>query len=108
MSDKHTYVKIARSDNGYGYEVTITKTGISNGIFGSKNINEAQKVPFIFKTLEIAKDFVSVLPDVIEKINIKAYRCQVCHLCFASYETYKLIIGNYEAYIKWDETNNIS
>ena len=98
MNNEHTYVKITKDvDNGY-YKAVITKTGI--GIFGSKE--NVQEIPFVFKSADIAKDFVSILPDIIEKTTINSYRCNFCHLCKSSYETYKLTIGEYEVYIKWE------
>ena len=77
----------------------------TDGIFGVKSHEDTEEIPFIFLSDEIAKDFISVLPDKIEKTPIKRYECATCHLCYVSYETYKLIIGNFEVYVKWNWTN---
>ena len=100
MTNEHTYVKIVKDSDNLYYKITITKTG--TGIFGSKE--EVQEIPFVFRSAELAKDFVTMLPDVIEKVTTNAYRCNVCHLCKASYETYKLTVGEYEVYIRWQGT----
>ena len=31
------------------------------------------------------------------------HRCEHCHLCYASYKTYKLTIGDFTIYVQWDE-----
>ena len=104
MSNEHTYVKIVKDTDNLYYKITITKTGV--GIFGRKE--EAQEIPFVFRSAELAKDFVTMLPDVIEKATTNTYRCNFCHLCKASYETYKLTVGEYEVYIRWQGTRRNS
>jgi hypothetical protein len=104
-TNEHTYATIKKLDNYELYKVVIKRTWDTNGIFGKKSHEELQEIPFIFLSDEIAKDFVSVLPDKIEKTAIKKYECEICHLCYAAYETYKLTIGNFEVYVKWNWTN---
>lgn len=106
--NEHTYATIKKLDNYELYKVVIKRTWDTDGIFGKKSYEELQEIPFIFLSDEIAKDFVSVLPDKIEKTTIKKYDCEICHLCYAAYETYKLIIGNFEVYVKWNWTNRRS
>ena len=101
-TNEHTYVTIKRLHNQELYKVTIKRTWDTDGIFGVKTHEELEEIPFIFTSNEVAKDFVSVLPDKIEKTTIKRYECETCHLCYSSYETYKLIIGNFEVYVKWN------
>ena len=103
--NEHTYATIKKLDNYELYKVVIKRTWDTNGIFGVKAHEDLKEIPFIFLSDEIAKDFVSVLPDKIEKTSIKRYECEICHLCYVSYETYKLIIGNFEVYVKWNWTN---
>lgn len=98
--NQHTYAKIIKDENCYLYDVIITKTYDENG----KHHEKSEKLPFSFKSLDIAKDFITVLPDKIEKVSNKLYRCDHCHLCFTSYDTYKLTVGNFVAYIKWSDT----
>lgn len=46
------------------------------------------------------------MPDKIEKTTIKGYELETCYfLSYVSYETYKLIIGNFEVYVKWNWVN---
>ncbi len=104
-TNEHTYVTIKKLDNSELCKVVIKRTWDTNGIFGVKSHEDIEEIPFVFLSDEIAKDFVSVLPDKIEKASIKRYECEVCHLCYVSYETYKLIIGNFEVYVKWNWTN---
>ena len=43
------------------------------------------------------------MPDKIEKTTIKGYEWETSYfLSYVSYETYKLIIGNFEVYVKWN------
>lgn len=100
-TNEHTYATIKRLHNQELYKVTIKQTWDTDGIFGTKTHENIEEIPFIFTSNEVAKDFVSVLPDKIEKASIKRYECEPCHLCYVSYETYKLIIGNFEVYVKW-------
>ena len=104
-TNEHIYATIKKLDNYELYKVVIKRTWNTNGIFGVKSYEDIEEIPFVFLSDEIAKDFVSVLPDKIEKISIKKYACEICHLCYVSYETYKLIIGNFEVYVKWNWTN---
>jgi len=104
-TNEHTYATIKKLDNYELYKVVIKRTWDTNGIFGIKSHEDIEEIPFVFLSDEIAKDFVSVLPDKIEKTSIKKYECEICHLCYVSYETYKLIIGNFEVYVKWNWTN---
>ena len=104
-TNEHTYATIKKLDNYELYKVVIKRTWDDNGIFGAKSHEDIEEIPFVFLSDEIAKDFVSVLPDKIEKTSIKRYECEICHLCYVSYETYKLIIGNFEVYVKWRWTN---
>lgn len=108
MTNKHTYANISKDlDTGW-YKVTITNTYDDVTLFGSaKEYKDANELPFVFKSADIAKDFISILPDNIELVNIKEYRCEHCHLCFGSYETYKLSIGDFEVYIKWQSHDHI-
>ena len=104
-TNEHTYATIKKLDNYELYKVVIKRTWDTDGVFGIKSHEDIKEIPFIFLTDEIAKDFISVLPDKIEKTSIKRYECEICHLCYVSYETYKLIIGNFEVYVKWQWTN---
>ena len=104
-TNEHTYATIKKLDNYELYKVVIKRTWDTNGIFGIKSHEDIEEIPFVFLSDEIAKDFVSVLPDKIEKTSIKRYECEICHLCYVSYETYKLIIGNFEVYVKWNWIN---
>ena len=46
------------------------------------------------------------MPDKIEKTTIKGYEWETSYfLSYVSYETYKLIIGNFEVYVKWNLVN---
>ena len=101
-TNEHTYATIKKLDNSELYKVVIKRTWDTDGIFGIKTHEELKEIPFIFLSDEIAKDFISFLPDKIEKTIIKRYECETCHLCYVAYETYKLIIGNFEVYIKWN------
>lgn len=103
-TNEHTYATIKRLHNQELYKVTIKRTWDTNGLFGVKTHEDIEEIPFIFTSDEVAKDFISVLPDKFEKASIKRYFCDTCHLCYSSYETYKLNIGNHEAYIKWNQT----
>ena len=107
-TNEHTYATIKKLDNLELYKVVIKRTWDIDGIFVVKSHEEIKEIPFIFLSDEIAKDFISVLPDKIEKTTIKSYECETCHLCHVSYETYKLFIGNYEAYVKWNWVNRHS
>lgn len=102
--NEHIYATIKKLDNSELCKVIIKRTWDTDGIFGTKTHEDIEEIPFIFTSNEVAKDFVSVLPDKIEKTTIKRYECETCHLCYVSYETYKLIIGNHEVYIKWNWT----
>lgn len=102
-TNEHTYATIKRLHNQELYKVTIKRTWDTDGIFGVKSHEDIEEIPFIFTSNEVAKDFVSVLPDKIEKYSVKRYICDPCHLCYSSYETYKLTVGNHEAYIKWNQ-----
>ena len=102
--NNHKYAKILKDSNSSFYKVIITNTYETGGLFGGiKEHKEEYEIPFVFKTSEIAKDFVSMLPDSIEEFNIKMHRCEHCHLCYASYKTYKLTIGDFTIYVQWDE-----
>lgn len=104
-TNEHTYATIKKLDNSELCKVVIKRTWDVDGIFGVKTHEDIEEIPFIFLSDEIAKDFISVLPDKIEKTTIKRYECETCHLCYVSYETYKLIIGKFEVYVKWNWTN---
>lgn len=109
MNNKHTYAKISKDINNNYYKVIITNTFETNGWFGAvKEHKDEYEIPFVFKTADIAKDFVSMLPDSIEEVTIKQYRCEHCHLCYASYKTYKLTIGEFKIYIQWNDTTQES
>ena len=101
-TNEHTYATITKLDNSELYKVVIKRTWDTDGIFGVKSHEDIEEIPFIFTSNEVAKDFVSILPDKIEKTSIKSYLCETCHLCYVSYETYKLTIGNFEVYVKWN------
>lgn len=102
--NKHTYAKIVKDINSNHYKVIITNTFETGKWFGGiKEHKDEYEIPFVFKTAAIAKDFVSILPDAIEKVSIKQYRCEHCHLCYASYKTYKLTIGEFIVYVQWDD-----
>lgn len=96
--NEHTFAKISRDCNGY-YEVTIIRS--YDTILGHKD--DIEKLPFRFKNADIAKDFVSMLPDSIEKVGIKKGCCDICKICYVKYKTYKLTVGQYEVFVKWDE-----
>lgn len=105
-TNEHTYATIKKLDNSELCKVVIKRTWDTDGIFGVKNHEDVEEIPFIFTSNEVAKDFVSVLPDKIEKTTIKGYECEpIYFLSYVSYETYKLIIGNFEVYVKWNWVN---
>ena len=96
--NEHKYAKITRDCNGY-YEVAITLS--YDTAFGHKE--DIEKLPFRFRSAEIAKDFVSILPDNIEKTDIKKGCCRNCPICYVKYKTYKLTLGKYNVYVKWED-----
>ena len=104
MNNEHTYAKITKDHTNLYYKVIITKTGTTT--FGNKE-NEWE-IPFVFRSAEIAKDFISILPDKIKNVDITEYKCGICHLCKSIYKTYKLTIGEFNVYIRWQGTRRIS
>ena len=105
-TNEHTYAIIKRLHNQELYKVAIKRTWDTDWLFGIKTHEDIEEIPFIFTSNEVAKDFVSVLPDEIKKTTIKGYDCETSYfLSYVSYETYKLIIGNFEVYVKWNCVN---
>ena len=107
--DKHKFVNIkaVNIDGNKLYKVTIRNT-YKLQIFGNvyDKIKE-EELPFLFKTIDIAKDFASILPSKIEKYKAKYSMCKGCPIGCGSktYETYELTIGDYKAYVKWDKND---
>lgn len=99
MENIHTYAKITKDEtHPWYYVLTYKQTEYSNELI------DVKQIPFVFQSIDVAKDFVSVLPDKIEEFEVKDYDCDICHLCYKSYKTYKLTIGNIIAYIRWEDT----
>lgn len=98
MENLRTFAKIVKNENDNYYKVMIISS--YDTIFGHKE--QTKNLPFEFNSLEVAKDFVSMLPEKMEEVTVKKHTCDVCHLCWMGYTTYKLQVGNYEVYIKWE------
>ena len=70
-TNEHTYVTIKKLNNSELCKVVIKRTWDTDDILGIKSHEDIEEIPFIFLSDKIAKDFVSVLPDKIEKTSIK-------------------------------------
>ena len=66
-----------------------------------KTKTTSKTVPFRFKTLEIAKDYCEVNPDVIIKTSISKTATRLRTITYATYEIYKN--DKKIAYVKWDD-----
>lgn len=94
----HTYIDIQGiSLNRVMYYVVTKRTTYDIVLFGTiiKNVDKTEELPFVFKSIEIAKDFCELNPKIK-----KFLFAPKGHL---KYETYDLIMNNkVHAYIVWD------
>ena len=81
----------------YKVFLTVQKDSYVFGKIISSKIYE-EEVPFLFKTLDTAKDYVSICPE-IKKIDIRNVECDTS----VTYKTYELSLNkNIIGYIEWN------
>lgn len=89
------------------FAVTFIET-TEKTIFGRTwTKTEEQGIPFIFKTLEIAKDFCELKPTIVSDVFVNSNDAVFDNRHLVKYYTYRLVDKNTDriiGYVKWDKS----